>query len=605
MSNEYFVPGTVPAPNSPGASGVIRGEFQNIATGFDKLPVLAGNADKFVAVNSTGTAMTASDLSVETLVNKTSSTGSAILPAGVTSERDESPLPGYLRFNLLTNSIETYYIGGWGAIAGVQGAQGPTASAGPQGMAGPTGPQGIQGIQGPPGNDATATLITGEFGASKVPGDLPASGLIPQNWDAVGVPSVATQLSIGDTMYYTVDGDLYVFVSTDATVSGWLNIGPLTGPTGATGPQGAQGPQGLQGIQGAVGPTGSDGPAGAQGIIGATGPAGLVWKHTYNPATSYVMNDAFVYNGTSYICLTSVTGIVPPSAEYSILAQAGAEGIQGPTGATGSQGIQGIPGPTGPAASLSDTAPLIDGTALAGISTNASRGDHVHPTDTSRAAASDLATTNGNLSLLDDATVKRSGSVATGAVITPVGTTAQRPAGSSGLFRYNSDLAVFEGYSGGAWSSVPGVVSGKTVTFNNTLTFVGTDDTTITLPTVNASLVGKATTDTLTNKRFTPRVGSTASSATPTINTDNVDVYKLTAQAVDITSFTTNLSGTPSDNDVLIIEITGTAARAITWGSAFEASTVALPTTTVSTNMLAVGFIYNSATSKWRCVASV
>lgn len=149
------------------------------------------------------------------------------------------------------------------------------------------------------------------------------------------------------------------------------------------------------------------------------------------------------------------------------------------------------------------------------------------------------------------------------------------------------------------------VASGKLVTFDNTLTFTGTDGTTMTLPTASASLIGKDTTDTLTNKRFTPRVGSTASSATPTINTDNVDVYKLTAQAADITSFTTNLSGTPSDNDVLIIEITGTAARAITWGASFEASTVALPTTTVTTAMLAVAFIYNTATSKWRCVASV
>ena len=112
-------------------------------------------------------------------------------------------------------------------------------------------------------------------------------------------------------------------------------------------------------------------------------------------------------------------------------------------------------------------------------------------------------------------------------------------------------------------------------------------------------------TQTLTNKRVTPRVGSTTSSATPTINTDNVDIYKLTAQTVDITSFTTNLTGTPTDGQVLIIEITGTAARAITWGASFEASTVALPTTTDTTAMLAVGFIYNSVTSKWRCMGAV
>lgn len=113
-----------------------------------------------------------------------------------------------------------------------------------------------------------------------------------------------------------------------------------------------------------------------------------------------------------------------------------------------------------------------------------------------------------------------------------------------------------------------------------------------------------SSTNTLTNKRITKRVGTTTSSATPTINTDNVDYYSLTAQTVDITSFTTNLSGTPTDNQTLWISITGTAARAITWGSSFEASTVALPTTTVSTNRLDVGFVWNAATSKWRCVAS-
>jgi hypothetical protein len=108
--------------------------------------------------------------------------------------------------------------------------------------------------------------------------------------------------------------------------------------------------------------------------------------------------------------------------------------------------------------------------------------------------------------------------------------------------------------------------------------------------------------DTLTNKRITNRVGSTTSSATPTINTDNVDVYKLTAQAADITSFTTNLSGTPTDWQLLIISITGTAARAITWGASFESSTITLPTTTVTTATLDVTLRWNAATSKWRCV---
>lgn len=104
----------------------------------------------------------------------------------------------------------------------------------------------------------------------------------------------------------------------------------------------------------------------------------------------------------------------------------------------------------------------------------------------------------------------------------------------------------------------------------------------------SALSVTLAEAQTLTNKRITKRVGTVASSATPTINTDNYDMYIITAQAADITSFTTNLSGTPTEGQTLRISITGTAARAITWGGSFESSSVALPTTTVTTERLDV-----------------
>jgi hypothetical protein len=45
-------------------------------------------------------------------------------------------------------------------------------------------------------------------------------------------------------------------------------------------------------------------------------------------------------------------------------------------------------------------------------------------------------------------------------VTLPVGTTANRPAGSTGLIRFNTDLVQFEGYNGTSWTSVGGGAKG-------------------------------------------------------------------------------------------------------------------------------------------------
>lgn len=111
--------------------------------------------------------------------------------------------------------------------------------------------------------------------------------------------------------------------------------------------------------------------------------------------------------------------------------------------------------------------------------------------------------------------------------------------------------------------------------------------------------------ETLTNKRVTPRVGTVASSATPTINTDNVDCFSITALATNITSMTTNLSGTPTNFQPLIIRIKDNgSARTIAWGASFEAKGTSLPTTTVISKVLTVAFLYDTVTSKWGCVGS-
>jgi hypothetical protein len=174
--------------------------------------------------------------------------------------------------------------------------------------------------------------------------------------------------------------------------------------------------------------------------------------------------------------------------------------------------------------------------------------------------------------------------------------------------------------SAGVMSSAVGTSSGNVATIDGTQTLT---NKTLTSPAINtptgivkgdvglgnvdntSNATERAATATLTNKRITPRVTSIVSSATPTVNTDNTDFVTITALAVAVTSMTTNLSGTPTDGQMLRYRIKddGTA-RAITWGASFVARGVTPPTTTTAGKVTNVGFNWNTATSTWDCVAS-
>jgi hypothetical protein len=62
MSNSFYNHGAFPSTGSAATSASMRAELDLVAAGFDKMPTLAGNANKFIVVNSTGTGLTQTDV---------------------------------------------------------------------------------------------------------------------------------------------------------------------------------------------------------------------------------------------------------------------------------------------------------------------------------------------------------------------------------------------------------------------------------------------------------------------------------------------------------------------------------------------------------------
>lgn len=212
------------------------------------------------------------------------------------------------------------------------------------------------------------------------------------------------------------------------------------------------------------------------------------------------------------------------------------------------------------------------------------------------------------------------------------------------------------GTTGASWDNVyraVSIASGKKGTINNSITFTGTDATTMTFPTTSATIartdtaqtftgvqtlssspvlstnaitgsgantvtlftssdtvVGRATTDTLTNKTIYATTNlieektTTGSSATPTpTGGSNRNYFTITAQAA-AGAFAAP-SGTPVEGNRLLVRIKDNAtARALTWNAIYRASSdLALPSTTILSKTLYCGFVYNGTDGKWDLLA--
>lgn len=147
-------------------------------------------------------------------------------------------------------------------------------------------------------------------------------------------------------------------------------------------------------------------------------------------------------------------------------------------------------------------------------------------------------------------------------------------------------------YPGGSDSDIDLVLSGK-----------GTGSPKLS---TGSQIVGTTDTQTLSGKRTNPRVVSAASYTTDTgssLDVSTADLFIVTAQAGALKF--NNPGGTPVQGQKLIIRIkdNGTA-RALTWDTQFRAMGVALPTTTILSKTLYMGFFFNSTDTKWDLVAS-
>ena len=153
-----------------------------------------------------------------------------------------------------------------------------------------------------------------------------------------------------------------------------------------------------------------------------------------------------------------------------------------------------------------------------------------------------------------------------GGVVVPNGTTAQKPAGSSGQIRYNTDSQVFEGYAAGAWSSFS--LAGGVSTFSaGTTGFTPSTPTggVVTLAGVLNVTNGGTGANTLTG--YVKGAGTSAMTASATI--PNTDITGL---------------GTMSTQNASAVAITGgTIAGATITGSTINSSVIGAGTAAAGT----------------------
>ena len=136
---------------------------------------------------------------------------------------------------------------------------------------------------------------------------------------------------------------------------------------------------------------------------------------------------------------------------------------------------------------------------------------------------------------------------------------------------------------------------------------VATAGRVVTLPDATTTLVGRDTTDTLTNKNLLSRVVVIADATSITVNADTTDIAtQANTQAVG--TLTINApTGTAVNGQKFILRLTSTNVQTFSFNAVFGGSTdLTLPTISSGGGLTDyLGFIYNSTSAKWQMIAKV